>query len=263
MKKNHLLIPVIAIAMTACGNSQQKGSEFATDSVTFEQTEKSHEVKIYADYPTAGNTILTGAIAEYVSEAMGGTYEGNLGNGDSLVAHYGNDIAKRLKEEYEDVESSSNAPYAYSMEIRKENETGKTVTYTALGYSYTGGAHGMSTKRGTTFRKTDGRRFGTDMMRNTDTEEFRKMIKEGLRTYFKANGEEPADDEQLKQMLLTENSVDFLPLPQAAPYLTEDGVTFIYQQYEIAPYAAGMPTFTIPYDKIKPYLTVTGQGMIE
>lgn len=263
MKKTLLLIPAIAVAMAACGDRQQSGNGFATDSVTFEQTTKSEEVTLYADYPTAGNPILTGAIAEYISESMGGTYEGSLENGDSLMAYYGTGIAKKLRAEYEDVGDTDRPPYAYSMEIRKEHETGKTVTYTALSYSYMGGAHGMGTKRGTTFRKTDGRRFSTDMLRNTDSEEFRKMIKEGLRTYFKEEGEEPADDRQLKDMLLTESSVDDLPLPQFDPYLTKDGVAFVYQQYEIAPYAAGMPAFTIPYDKMKPYLTVTGLSMIE
>jgi hypothetical protein len=34
-------------------------------------------------------------------------------------------------------------------------------------------------------------------------------------------------------------------------YLTENGIVFSYNQYEIGPYAAGMPEVTIPLDKIK------------
>jgi hypothetical protein len=30
---------------------------------------------------------------------------------------------------------------------------------------------------------------------------------------------------------------------------------FVYQQYEIASYAVGMPSFTVAYDKLLPYLT--------
>lgn len=37
-----------------------------------------------------------------------------------------------------------------------------------------------------------------------------------------------------------------IPFPKYEPYYTEDGVCFIYQQYEIACYAAGRPTFTLP-----------------
>jgi len=28
-----------------------------------------------------------------------------------------------------------------------------------------------------------------------------------------------------------------------------------YQQYEIAPYAAGMPSFVLTYQEVRPYLT--------
>ena len=38
---------------------------------------------------------------------------------------------------------------------------------------------------------------------------------------------------------------------------------FVYNPYEIGPYAAGMPTFTIPYADIQPYLTTTAQKLIE
>lgn len=32
------------------------------------------------------------------------------------------------------------------------------------------------------------------------------------------------------------------------------GITFIYQSYEITFYAAGRPTFTIPFSEAKPFL---------
>ncbi len=264
MKKTFLLLPLTAIAMMGCGiGNGNEAVGLKTDSVVFEQNTKAAEVRIYADCPTAGTPILTNAIAEYVNESLGGTYMGNLQAGDSLLAYYGNNIAGKLKADYDYVEDDSRMPYAYEMNIKKTYETGRFVTFTATSYYYTGGAHGMSLDRGTTFRKTDGRRFDLDMLCNTGSDEFRKMIKEGLKSYFSDNGETATTDEELKEMLLTESSTDYLPLPQFAPYLTEEGVTFVYQQYEIAPYAAGMPTFTIPYDKMKPYLTVTARNLIE
>lgn len=33
-------------------------------------------------------------------------------------------------------------------------------------------------------------------------------------------------------------------------------------QYEIATYAFGLPTFTIPYEKIKPYLNEIGMALL-
>jgi hypothetical protein len=40
-------------------------------------------------------------------------------------------------------------------------------------------------------------------------------------------------------------------------------VTFVYQPYEIAPYAVGMPAFTIDFKEIRPYLTVTAQKLLQ
>ena len=63
-------------------------------------------------------------------------------------------------------------------------------------------------------------------------------------------------DEALKQELVSfDGDIDDLPLPDFEPYMTEQGVTFIYQPYEISYYAAGKPEFTIPYNVVKPYLT--------
>lgn len=42
-------------------------------------------------------------------------------------------------------------------------------------------------------------------------------------------------------------------LPQ--PGLSENGVVFSFQPYEISCFAAGTFHFTIPYERLKPYLT--------
>jgi hypothetical protein len=38
---------------------------------------------------------------------------------------------------------------------------------------------------------------------------------------------------------------------------SKDGIEFLYNTYEIAPYAVGAPTIVIPYSKIKPFLKIT------
>ena len=56
-------------------------------------------------------------------------------------------------------------------------------------------------------------------------------------------------------MLIGVDDVNNIPLPSAPPTFTRQGLSFVYQQYEIAPYAAGMINFNIPYKKILPFLT--------
>lgn len=249
---------IITAAMaTACGSTEANQEGFATDSVAYEHKTHTSEVTLRADYPKGGNAILTNAISEYISEQLGGTYSGPLTTKDSLIAYYGRQQTTRLDEMAKDMQGSAAAPLYYSEEIKVATETDRYVTYTDLSESFMGGAHGISTMSGTTFRKSDGRRFGYEMLRNTNSDDFRALLKEGLRQYFTATGMEVGNDEQLAQLLLNNNGVDYLPLPQAAPYLTADGMAFVYQPYEIAPYAAGRPSFTIPYDKIRPFLTET------
>ncbi len=45
--------------------------------------------------------------------------------------------------------------------------------------------------------------------------------------------------------------------PGHAFYIDKEGFSIVFQQYEIAPYAAGMPRFTVPYSVLKPYLKVS------
>ena len=73
--------------------------------------------------------------------------------------------------------------------------------------------------------------------------------------------EEQITDAQLNDYLFIENGI--IPLPSSSPYLAKDGVHFIYQQYEIGPYAMGLVSFTVPLDKIKPYLTAEALKLLK
>lgn len=79
----------------------------------------------------------------------------------------------------------------------------------------------------------------------------------GLKQYVESTGQKVNDDKQLAEVLFINNDVNYLPLPETPPYLTEKGMAFIYQPYEIAPYAVGSISFTIPYENLKPFLTET------
>ena len=54
----------------------------------------------------------------------------------------------------------------------------------------------------------------------------------------------------------------FLPMPVTPPLFGKDGIIVTYQQYEIAAYAAGMPSFVIPYNKAKGLLNQTGKALL-
>ena len=61
---------------------------------------------------------------------------------------------------------------------------------------------------------------------------------------------------------LTLDDSYFLPMPVTPPLFGKDGIIVTYQQYEIAAYAAGMPSFVIPYIKAKAMMNNTGKQLI-
>ena len=225
------------------------------------------EVGLDIDYPT-GSALIDKAVAEYISEKLGGTYDGDLANGDSLVSYYGDEILAELKKHLKEdinngVEDEYINGYYRKMEIKKEYETDLLVTYSYTEDIYLNGAHGMQYFYGQTFRKSDGRRFDEGMMRELYSDEMYKLRKEGLREYFNESGDHADTDEELKEYVITDDDVNYLPMPRHTPYVTKKGMVFIYQPYEISYYAAGAPTFTIPLKKMKPFLTHTAKEMLE
>ena len=142
---------------------------------------------------------------------------------------------------------------ASEIQITRGYETPKLVTFNFSSYEYGGGAHGGSVGSGMTFRKTDGRRIGWELF---STVKMQSILRNGLKEYF-----EVKTDEELENSLSLE-SIYNIPLPVTPPLFTEKGIVVIYQQYEIAAYAAGMPNFTIPYEEILPYLTPEAKRLI-
>ena len=129
---------------------------------------------------------------------------------------------------------------------------------------------------GRTFRKSDGRAIGyetdyddhfntvhkgNNLLRDTESPALHTLIKAGVHSYFKACGQPMADDTELADFLQVDD-VNRIPLPANAPYLTKTGVVFCYTQYEIAPYAAGIITFEIPFTKISSFLTDETKALI-
>ena len=77
---------------------------------------------------------------------------------------------------------------------------------------------------------------------------------------------EVTTDEELAEYLMYDTNmynIDNLPKPLSDPWITGEGVVFLYTPYEISYYAAGSPTFTIPYNQIKDALTAVGKSYFE
>jgi len=247
---------------------QTPANELTTKKIAKSQKNQTGTYDLTIDFPVSGNATLVNAIREYISESLGGTYGG--GEEDSLQGSYSGDIADGEKmanyyfdlklKEFADMHKSMKAEgmpeipeLASSTKITKDYETERVVTYLFNSYENGGGAHGGAVGSGMTFRKSDGRRVGWDMF---SSGKMQTVLRDGLKEYFEVK----TDEELASNLTLTETYL--LPMPVTPPIFGKDGIIVTYQQYEIAPYAAGMPSFVIPYNKAKAMMNNTGKQLI-
>lgn len=245
----------------------QKDGKLTYKQVEQSKKDKSGEYKIIVDFPTSGNPILMNAIREYISESLGisyagelennmqGSYDGDLSNGQKMIDYYFDLKYKEFKKAHDLMAENMTGDvptFASETEIHFLYETDKFVTYEMKKYEDMGGAHGGTFISGMTFRKSDGRRVEWDLF----TKSMQDVIKKGLKKYFEVN-----TDEELEKSLSLENTY-LLPLPATPPVFTKEGVLFTYQQYEIAAYAAGLPSFIVPYNEAKSLMNTTGNNLL-
>ena len=313
MKQLLIYIAAIAL-LTACGNKTQQNGNAApadsdstvakavevaqipalkTDSIGKEKTDEKAEVSVIVDWPTEGDQALVTAVREFickelkvkmsddgntvVKKAFNSLYTETAGLWEEtyLDDHSDDDNDEDGDDENDDAEEDAKGPcFSNSIALRKIADTDRYVSYSIDGFTYSGGAHGMSGSSGVTFSKATAKMIGYKKDYNEKTNSFRilnqtlfndkvkskafnDVLKAGLKEYFAEvtdDGKKKLTDGELKEMLMDED-VNKLPLPGASPHFTKEGLTFVYQQYEIAAYCYGMPSFTVPYEKILPFLT--------
>ena len=202
---------------------------------------RSGESRFSIAYPTSSGAVAD-SIRAVENTLLGGSYKGNLTDTEALRAHY----AQRLATIDEGHNESA------SVEVALYGEGSGAVTLSANSYFYGGGAHGVENAAGMTFRKSDGARFGRELLAHFDR--LRGLVARGLRAYFDVQ----TDEEMLEYLQLTgfetPESIDEIPAPETLPWVEGDSVVFHYQHYEIACYAAGEPTARLILDEVWPWL---------
>jgi hypothetical protein len=259
--------------------SVEEKSALLIDAINIERSESMAEVAISIQSPVKGNQELVKSIRQfilYICSIKDNSFKGDKKAFKDYVDSEYNGLVENWKGTYADSEDGGPS-FTSSTTATKLAETAKFVTYYAESSSYTGGAHGMAVNIGKTFRKSDGKEIGyrteydngsitasiknNTLLNDTNSPKLYALIKDGVKQYFKENGQEMESEEDLKDFMLIDD-INRIPLPGNTPYLTETGVVFCYMLYEIAPYAAGMITFEVPYEKISPLLPEEAQKLI-
>lgn len=113
----------------------------------------------------------------------------------------------------------------------------------AKGYEYAGGAHGMPFWTSLIFDLETGEQVKGKSLFAVSEEQFGEIKLEAYRELIEQSEEGTYGEDALS---VVENSIDF----DSGYYLTENGVTFYYDPYALAPYAAGFVEATVPYEKL-------------
>jgi len=210
----------------------------------------------------------------YVEERAFPRFSGNTADTDALMAYYEEQTLRHVdnlaRGDYDERERAirENAElsaaekdefladfpkWSYELNLEKIADTERYLVFSAQEYVYMGGAHGGVIGAGfPTFDRQDGHHV-TPVLRPDCTEDIQPLLVSGLLRYFKECGEELTEESLFESLILEQERL--IPLPTWDPYPTRDGLVFTYQQYEIAPYAVGMPSFVILFGDIRPFLS--------
>lgn len=156
-------------------------------------------------------------------------------------------------------EGNTEPGYMTETYLKLREVADRYVTYSEDSYLYFGGAHGMPFYYCATFDRNTGARFGFRMFNNHDA--LCELVKQGIvEQHF---GEEFTEEDFDLDMMLLLGEDEAFPLPSNNPWIESDSVHFIYNPYEIAAFAAGMPECAFPYSVIEKFLTEEGKAFFQ
>ena len=202
-----------------------------------------------------GDASLQEAVTYYGTQTFKQLSEESAENHEIRI-ETGREYAEQQGEEFEIPEI---ATFSIVLEVDKEHDTERYCVFSIEKYYYNGGAHGMTfCNAGITYNKADGKVFDK-FLEPSVIKAMQPLIRKGLVEYF-SEQDPNVTNATLNDMLQIESNT--IPLPSDTPYPSEEGLVFCYAHYEIACYAAGRPTFCIPYSKVKPYLTAEAIALL-
>lgn len=253
-----MALPVLSFSCSnsaiSTGSPEDETVEFQVERINFEDSLPAEDGTLYyktqIDVPVAGPDSLLASIKSWINEELGGSYTGELNCDTAMLESYSNFF-------FENDADSETPEASTQLTIHKIDETDYSVTYKMEGYSYVGGAHGMPFTKGMTFSKADGSRYGWNLLSNT--EDLRALLLSSIREqYFEGND---SDFTQAIEIMVKDTTR--FPLPETDPWIVGDSIQFVYQPYEIAPFAVGLPSCRIPVRQLIGYLSQKANEIIK
>lgn len=193
-------------------------------------------------------------------------YKGKKNDMEALGQFAANCYFDYIRWEYADFEELPNFHHL-NLNLRARLLTKGFVTYQKATHNHLGGAHGYFTEELISYDFINKREIDWEyLFKPANDKDIEKLFIDVVCKDPKFTLIENAEnrDEVVRKFSLidkNDNPTGELVFPQ--PGLTDDGIVFSYQPYDISCFAAGAFHFTIPYEKVKPFLTERGRRCVE
>ena len=230
---------------------EEEEKQFETTKIVYKSNTSSANVELSVDYPVKGTNALLQNTRKYESEviaAMFGIneYTGNLNDGKTVINSYGKSKSGDLSREWKEEATEESPGYIETINFTKDFENEYCVSFCAHSYYFHGGVSNEFCNA-STFRKADGKHIS--IIKSENDKGLHRLIINAVKNKLGENYEYINDE--------------FESSPVAGIiHLVKGGVQFDYQHYEIGPGSFGQVSITIPYDKIKLYMTEEAKNIL-
>lgn len=238
----------IAAAVASCGRK-----DFKTDNLEIKESyalqegrKDSLNVDFRVEYPVSGpSKAAVQAFYDTVVESVFGTaYAGaNVDSAaaiylDTLLANYRADNLDLLKH-FEDEMPEMNLSWDERIDARIISSHEDIISYEIMTYTYEGGAHGISSENVINISRNTGETVEEEQF-------FADGYKEELSRLLSAHLHDAVPSEEDYNALFIKDIE-----PNGNFYVSDEGVTYIYGQYEIGAYAIGIIKVTVPWNELE------------
>lgn len=249
----------------ACLTACHQENNLTTEHLDITLENEKAETQITVDYPQSINNGNLDALRQQVVTFVLPNYSESFENGADIFKQFAEEKNKMLSA---DNDFGTAMKFAYNGNILLVAQNEKFATFTLDAYIYTGGAHGMPIWSSKTLRKTDGMILNDKLLNEkVNSVAFKKLLEQGVKTYFtvqKGAFYQCDFQSDKSQSEIFENyKIDDLPLPQEKPFLTKNGVGFVYMPYEISWYANGRIAFVLPYSQMTDYMSEDALNLVK
>lgn len=280
MKRTNLAMSVVVLCLVSyfllsgCNGQKQIDSNIVKsvkveEEVHLQDDKTSPTCKFTIDYSYISEASANDTLAQRINEAvqtvaLGKEYarmEPTIAVDsfkNSYIANYRKEVAELYQEDIKNGTPPDELPswYNYEYSLTTTFSEGKegVINYTSDTFEYTGGAHPNEWVRWLNFNKNNGRLLTINdvFIPNAQPSICRILLKaliEEMAEQLENDNIKTLEDLQNEGILNSTN----IYIPENF-LLEKDNISFLYNKYDIAPYAVGVIVLSLPYTEIEKYM---------